>query len=174
MSDNETNTEAVDENKLIHQRREKLQEIRQQGNAFPNDFRRTAFANELHAEFDEQSKEAITKANRIVSVVGRVIRMRGPFIVLLDGSGEIQLYINFKNLDEVKNKEIKSENSMNFMLGLMFDEEGPMRELLDPFISTPIGLEALNDIRRGYTKNGKRIWGDLDTDEQKMIELPMT
>ena len=107
MSDNETN-DTVDENKLIHQRREKLQAIRQQGNAFPNDFRRTAFANELHAEFDEQSKEAIAEANRIVSVVGRVIRMRGPFVVLLDGSGEIQLYINYKNLDEVKNKEIKS------------------------------------------------------------------
>jgi len=68
----------------------------------------------------------------------------------------------------IKNKEIKSENSMNFMLGLMFDEEGPMRELLDPFISTPIGLEAMIDIKRGYTKNGKRIWGELDDDETKM------
>ena len=68
----------------------------------------------------------------------------------------------------IQKKEITSQNSMNFMLDLMFAEEGPIRELLDPFISTPIGLEALNDIRRGYTKNGKRIWGDLDTDEQKM------
>jgi lysyl-tRNA synthetase class 2 len=107
MSDNETNN-TVDENKLIHQRREKLQEIRQQGQAFPNDFRRTAFASELHDEFDEQSKEEIETVNRIVSVVGRAIRMRGPFIVLLDGSGEIQLYLNFKGFDEDKNKEIKS------------------------------------------------------------------
>jgi hypothetical protein len=68
----------------------------------------------------------------------------------------------------IQKKEVTSENSMNFMIGLMFDEEGPIRELLDPFISTPIGLEAINDIRRGYTKNGKRIWGELDTDEQKM------
>jgi len=68
----------------------------------------------------------------------------------------------------IQKKEVTSQNSMNFMLDLMFAEEGPVRELLDPFISTPIGLEALNDIRRGYTKNGKRIWGDLDTDEQKM------
>ena len=68
----------------------------------------------------------------------------------------------------IQKKEVTSQNSMNFMLDLMFAEEGPIRELLDPFISTPIGLEALNDIRRGYTKNGKRIWGDLDTDEQKM------
>lgn len=107
MTDNESN-KPVDENKLIQQRREKLQEIRQQGNAFPNDFRRSAFANELHVEFDEQSKEDIEGVKRVVSVVGRVIRMRGPFIVLLDGSGEIQLYINFKSLDETKNQEIKS------------------------------------------------------------------
>ena len=50
----------------------------------------------------------------------------------------------------------------------MFDEEGPIRELLDPFISTPIGIEAIVSIKRGYTKSGKRIWGELDTDEQKM------
>lgn len=108
MSDNEANGNTLDENKLIHQRREKLNEIRQQGIAFPNDFRRTAFANDLHMEYDEQSKEAIEEVHAIVSVAGRVIRMRGPFIVLLDGSGQIQLYLNFKNFDEAKNKEIKS------------------------------------------------------------------
>ena len=68
----------------------------------------------------------------------------------------------------IQKKEVTSQNSMNFMLGLMFDEEGPMRELLDPFISTPIGIEAIVSIKRGYTKSGKRIWGELDTDEQKM------
>ncbi len=108
MSDNHANENTLDENKLIHQRREKLNEIRQQGIAFPNDFRRTAFANDLHMEYDAQSKEAIEEVQAVVSVAGRVIRMRGPFIVLLDGSGQIQLYLNFKNFDEAKNKEIKS------------------------------------------------------------------
>tara|TARA_R110000824_G_scaffold52692_4_gene146322 strand:+ start:259379 stop:260878 length:1500 start_codon:yes stop_codon:yes gene_type:complete len=108
MNDNETSNNAADENKLIAQRREKLQAIREQGNAFPNDFRRTAFAKQLHDEFDTQSKEEIEGQKRIVSVVGRVIRMRGPFIVLLDGSGQIQLYLNFKSYDEKLNAEIKS------------------------------------------------------------------
>ncbi|MFL2840983.1 MAG: lysine--tRNA ligase [Pseudohongiellaceae bacterium] len=107
MKDNETNS-TVDENKLIQQRREKLQEIREHGVAFPNDFRRSAFANELHLECDKKTKEEIEELKLVASVVGRVIRIRGPFIVLLDGSGEIQLYINFKSLDEAKNKEIKS------------------------------------------------------------------
>jgi hypothetical protein len=60
------------------------------------------------------------------------------------------------------NKELNNQNVDNFMMDLFFDEAGPMREFLDPFISTPIGLEAFIDVRRGYTKNGKRIWGDLD------------
>ncbi len=107
MSDNETNNQA-DENKLIAQRRVKLTEIRQQRNAFPNDFRRTAFAKELHDEFNDNSKEEIEAVNRVVSVAGRVIRVRGPFMVLLDGSGLIQLYLNFKGFDEAKTAEIKS------------------------------------------------------------------
>ena len=62
----------------------------------------------------------------------------------------------------LQRKELTDQNLDNFLMDLAFAEEGPVRELLDPFISTPIGLEALLDIRRGYTKNGKRIWGELD------------
>ena len=39
-----------DENKLIAQRREKLSSMREAGNAFPNDFRRNALAEDLHAQ----------------------------------------------------------------------------------------------------------------------------
>ena len=53
------------------------------------------------------------------------------------------------------------------MIGLAFDEAGPVREFFDPFISTPIGLEAFLDIKRGYTKTGRQIWGELDSDEDK-------
>ena len=37
-------TEQLDENKLIAQRREKLALIRENGSAFPNDFRRDCMA----------------------------------------------------------------------------------------------------------------------------------
>ena len=57
---------------------------------------------------------------------------------------------------------------LTFLLGLAFDEAGPVREFFDPFIATPIGLEAFLDIKRGYTKNGKKIWSELDDDETKM------
>ena len=106
MTDNDNSQH--DENKLIAQRRQKLQEIRQQGPAFPNDFRRDALAADLHEKFDALSKEDIEAQAKQVKVVGRVIRIRGPFMVLLDGSGQIQLYLNFKQFDEATNAQIKS------------------------------------------------------------------
>mgnify|MGYP001480903289 FL=1 len=48
MADNnESNLTADDENKLIAQRREKLQQLRQQREAFPNDFERKHRSAEL-------------------------------------------------------------------------------------------------------------------------------
>jgi hypothetical protein len=67
----------------------------------------------------------------------------------------------------INQKRLTNQNSTNFLIGLAFDENGPVREFFDPFISTPIGLEAFLDIKRGYTKNGKKIWSELDSDETK-------
>ena len=49
----------LDENKLIAERRAKLDALREQGNAFPNDFRRNAIAEELHQTFHAHDKEAL-------------------------------------------------------------------------------------------------------------------
>ncbi|HIJ33764.1 MAG TPA: hypothetical protein HPP65_05095, partial [Gammaproteobacteria bacterium] len=43
--------QEVDENRLIAERRQKLDLLREEGNAFPNDFRRNVMAGELHAEY---------------------------------------------------------------------------------------------------------------------------
>ena len=68
----------------------------------------------------------------------------------------------------IQNKKLNQQNAGNFIADLLYaDEGGPLRELLDPFIATPIGLEALRDIRRGYTKTGKRIFSELDDEETK-------
>jgi lysyl-tRNA synthetase class 2 len=97
-----------DENKLIAQRREKLQALREQGNAFPNDFRRDALAAELHQRFADDSKEVLETAQHPAKVAGRLIRMRGPFMVIQDGSGQIQLYLNHKQYSEAQNALNKS------------------------------------------------------------------
>lgn len=108
MTEQQHGAEPHDENKLIAQRREKLQALRAQGVAFPNDFRRDAQAAELHARYAEATKEILEASQPPARVAGRLIRMRGPFMVIQDGSGQIQLYLNHKEYSETQNALNKS------------------------------------------------------------------
>ncbi|MFZ2237045.1 MAG: hypothetical protein WAV67_11795, partial [Dokdonella sp.] len=83
---------AVDENKLIAERREKLAALREQGVAFPNDHRIDSLAADLQAEFackDHWNADAIQALNRRVAVAGRIVlkRVQGKvsFVQLQDG-----------------------------------------------------------------------------------------
>ncbi len=92
------NNQQIDENRLIAERRSKLEAIREQagkegGSAFPNQFRRAHLAGELQQEFGDKSKEQLESLNRVVSVAGRVMANRGAFMVIQDMSGRIQLYV---------------------------------------------------------------------------------
>jgi lysyl-tRNA synthetase class 2 len=84
-----------DENKLIAERRAKLDVLREQGNAFPNDFRRNAIAEELHRTFAAHDKDALAEEQIEVSVAGRMMAKRvmgkASFVKLQDRSGQIQL-----------------------------------------------------------------------------------
>jgi len=93
MSNKNQNEQQHDENKLIAERRTKLAALREQGNAFPNQFRPENKAQDLQLKYGEESKESLEELGLVVSVAGRVIRNRGAFMVLQDGSGSIQLYV---------------------------------------------------------------------------------
>lgn len=100
--------EAHDENRLIAQRREKLAAIREQGQAFPNDFLRSNEAGELHEHYGDSDAEALKEQAVQTRVAGRIIRQRGPFTVIQDGSGQIQLYMNNKSLPADQVDTLKS------------------------------------------------------------------
>jgi len=86
--------QSQDENKLVAVRREKLQVLREQeGPAFPNDFRPQHKSQGLWDEFGEKSKEELEASYNIVSVAGRIVAMRGPWVVIQDVAGRMQLYI---------------------------------------------------------------------------------
>ena len=99
---------AEEENRLIAQRREKLNALREKRNAFPNDFRRGDLATDIHAAHGEKDKETLAGEDIPVCVAGRIIRKRGPFLVIQDVSGQIQLYLNIKEFPEEERTEIKS------------------------------------------------------------------
>ena len=93
MSDNENNNH--EESKLIAERRRKLAELRDSGNAYPNDFRRNALAEELHQAFGEHEDEHLREEAVAVKVSGRMMVKRvmgkASFIKLQDRTGQIQL-----------------------------------------------------------------------------------
>ncbi|MEM0955234.1 MAG: lysine--tRNA ligase [Pseudomonadota bacterium] len=105
----ETNAaEQADENKLIAERRAKLDALREQGVAFPNDFRRSAMAADLQQRFADADKESLEQESQQFAVCGRLIRNRGAFLLIQDDGGEIQLYVNRKALSEATLDAIKA------------------------------------------------------------------
>jgi lysyl-tRNA synthetase, class II len=88
----------TDENRLIAERRSKLAALREQGNPFPNDFRRTATAGQLQRDYAEVDKAALAERGESFAVAGRLVRNRGAFLLIQDGEGQIQLYIDRKGL----------------------------------------------------------------------------
>ncbi len=85
------------ENKLIAERRKKLASLRADGFAFPNTFRRTALAGQLHRVYDEHSDEAFEAEPVEVLVAGRMMTQRvmgkASFATIQDRSGQIQLFV---------------------------------------------------------------------------------
>jgi len=109
MSNETSNPEvAQDDNKLIAERRAKLAARREQGNPFPNDFRRDSYAQDLQDQYGEEDKPALEEKALPVKVAGRIIRNRGAFIEIQDVSGRIQLYVNRKALVPEQLADIKT------------------------------------------------------------------
>jgi len=86
-----------DEQELIRLRRAKLTALRENGIAFPTDFRRNVVAGEVLAEYGEKSKEELEESPLRVKVAGRIMTRRimgkASFCHIQDMSGQIQLYV---------------------------------------------------------------------------------
>jgi lysyl-tRNA synthetase class 2 len=85
------------ENPLIAERRRKLDGLRDAGQAFPNDFRRSQFARALHEAYDEWDDTRLEEEGIRVAVAGRMMAKRvmgkASFVRLQDVSGSIQLFL---------------------------------------------------------------------------------
>ena len=104
-------SEDKNENDLIRERRRKLSEYRKEGVAFPNDFRRSILADDLHKNYDDSSKEELEVNQIPASVSGRIIAKRvmgkASFIKLQDVSGQIQVRMERDRLPEGLYQEFK-------------------------------------------------------------------
>src|ERR1700753_1447096 len=87
----------ADDNKIIAERREKLRELREQGVAYPNDFRPTHHADDLQARYEHADKEALEATPLEVAIAGRMMLKRvmgkASFATVRDGAGQNQFFM---------------------------------------------------------------------------------
>ena len=100
MSDKQVTPEVPvqDENQIVAERRAKLKAIREQGIAFPNDFKPDNLSADLHARYDAIEAPELAEKLIEVSVAGRMMLKRvmgkASFATVQDSAGQIQFYIS--------------------------------------------------------------------------------
>jgi len=96
---------------IVAQRREQLAALRERGPAFPNDFRRSALAGDLHENYAQTDGEVLEAEGIEVAVAGRMMTRRimgkAAFAHLKDMSGSIQIYVKRDDLPEGVYQEFK-------------------------------------------------------------------
>ncbi|HLS50867.1 MAG TPA: OB-fold nucleic acid binding domain-containing protein, partial [Burkholderiaceae bacterium] len=97
-------TQTVDENRLIAERRSKLNRWRNETQAYPNDFSPKNTAAELHGLYDDSSKEALEEKAAAASIAGRMMLKRvmgkASFATLQDASGQIQIFLDRRQVGD--------------------------------------------------------------------------
>ncbi|MDO6704794.1 lysine--tRNA ligase [Photobacterium sp. 1_MG-2023] len=174
-------TEQVqDENKLIAERRAKLEQIRQdcKANGHPNDFRRDSLAADLQAAFGEMTKEALEDSGNVVAIAGRVMAKRGPFLAIQDVSGRIQAYAS-KDVQKVL-KDKYSGLDIGDIIGvkgaLHKSGKGDLYVNMDEFVLLTKALRPLPEKFHGLTDQEMRYrqrYVDLIVNEESRNTMLM-
>jgi lysyl-tRNA synthetase class 2 len=178
-NDNATAAQPVDENAIIAERRSKLGNIRAQGVAFPNDFRPSHKAADLHAQYSALDNEAL-EANPVkVAVAGRMMLKRvmgkASFATVQDASGlradgRIQLYITNDVTGEAAHAAFK-----HYDLGDIIGAEGMLFKTKTGELS--IKVEGLRLITKSLRPLPDKFHGLSDQEtkyRQRYVDLIMS
>ena len=110
-TENETEI-TLDPNEQIALRKKKLQLIRKERQAFPNDFKRKDLAQNLHDNHEHKTNEILEQENNKVYIAGRIMMRRlmgkASFIHIQDSSARIQLYLRANDLSQEIYEEFKN------------------------------------------------------------------
>jgi lysyl-tRNA synthetase class 2 len=87
-----------EDNKLIIERKKKLEDLSSSTKLYPNSFKRNTNSHDLRQKFDRKTKEELESEEGIFSVSGRLLTVRkmgnSTFANLHDDSGKIQLFLS--------------------------------------------------------------------------------
>lgn len=123
LNDPAVENAQIDENAQIEQRKMKLAKLRESGNAFPNDFKPSMLAKDLHELYGNESQDSLATKAVSSTLAGRMMTKRimgkASFIHLQDMSGQMQIYLRQNDLPEGCYETFK-----NFDLGDIVGVEG--------------------------------------------------
>ena len=112
-------------NDQMQARREKMDALREAGiDPFGHRFDRTALAADVHAQYDDETKEDLLEAGHEVVIAGRMMSKRGKgkvgFADFRDRSGRIQVYVRKDRVGE-DNYQIFKKADLGDFLGIAGD-----------------------------------------------------
>ena len=122
-----------------------------------------AYKRSLAAPWD--SRAAILPINKWKDGVGKAINFSyfSPYDVVTQPVTAL--------LKTIEEKDLKQQDVDQFVFNLMLGPDGPVRKLIDPFVSESIALEKTFDVipagtlvagRGGVTKTGSRVYSETD------------
>jgi len=162
-----------DENKLIAERRRKLDELRQMGEAYPNDFQKSTTSGELIKRFGETSAELLEQVDEQFAVAGRMMakRVMGKiaFVRLQDRNGDIQLVIQRDQLPEGVFQQFKHWDVGDIIGGkgrIFRTQKGELSVKLDDLRLLAKALRPLPEKWHGLTDTEQRY-------RQRYVDLIM-
>ena len=166
-----------DENRLIRQRRNKLDALRERGAAFPNNFRREHFAAELHRQYGELDADALRSRNAQATVAGRMMMVRiigrSGFVKLRDSSGDIQLFVRADRIGEEAYREFRTWD-----IGDVVGASGTVIKTRTGELSVEIGdAKALRLLTKSLRPLPEKFHGltDIETRyRQRYLDLAMS
>ena len=149
-----TQNAPQEDNKLIAERRAKLSDLREQGNAFPNDFRRDASAAELQAKYGDKTKEELAEMAVQVAVAGRMMLDRKAFKVVQDMTGRIQIYASKDIQKDTKHWDLGDIVGVRGIL--CKSGKGDLYVTMDEYVLLTKSLRPLPEKHKGLTDTEAR------------------
>ncbi|WP_375193072.1 lysine--tRNA ligase [Marinobacter sp.] len=154
MTEQTQNAAQHEDNKLIAERRAKLSEMREQGNAFPNDFRRDATAAELQAKYGDKTKEELESLGIKVAIAGRMMLDRKAFKVVQDMTGRIQIYASKDVQKDTKHWDLGDIIGVRGTLSK--SGKGDLYVTMDEYVLLTKSLRPLPEKHKGLTDTEAR------------------
>jgi lysyl-tRNA synthetase class 2 len=164
MTEQTPNASHQDDNRLIAERRAKLNELRQQGNPFPNDFRRDSTAESLTREHGDKTKEELAELGLEVAVAGRLMLDRKAFKVIQDTTGRMQVYATKDVQKDTKHWDLGDVIGVRGVL--CKSGKGDLYVAMDEYVLLTKSLRPLPEKHKGLTDTEARY-------RQRYVDLMM-